>query len=191
MLACWSGNQWTKQMAGTSCPNLLSISLLFRTNLPSLITTSHASCQEQQKHFNCVCDISLPSLQRLDAYSRRLAISRFACYGSKSIWSSLQKWQCLMAWHGTCSLAQAVQLEGLGKAKNWPRLNTKLRQDKALNSLQNTKSPQKLSHFDCPKDNYDLTHKTAKTTARVRIKPLLTPKSAQNNQINYYGKNRA
>ena len=31
----------------------------------------------------------------------------------------IAKKQCLMAWHGTCSLAQAVQREGLGKAKNW------------------------------------------------------------------------
>ena len=51
----------TKQMAGTSCPNLLSISLLFRTNLPFLITTSHASCLKQKKHFNYACDISLTS----------------------------------------------------------------------------------------------------------------------------------
>ena len=48
---CWPagvGTNEAKQMAGTSCPNLLSISLLFRTNLPFLITTSHASCQKQK-----------------------------------------------------------------------------------------------------------------------------------------------
>ena len=130
---CWPagvGTNETKQMAGTSCPNLFPISLLFRTNLPFLITTSHASCQKQK---NTSTMLVISHCLLAPQYLLQKAGNLKICL----LWIKIHmifiaKKQCLMAWHGTCSLAQAVQLEGLGKAKNWSI---------AQYSLQNTKSP--------------------------------------------------
>ena len=81
---------------------------------------NHIPCflPETEKHFNYACDIShcLLAPQYLLQKAGNLKI---CLLWIKIHMIFIAKKQCLMAWHGKSSLAQAVQLEGLGKAKNW------------------------------------------------------------------------
>ena len=80
---------------------------------------NHIPCflPETEKHFNYACDISLPSCASMPTSEGWQSQDLPAM--DQNPYDLHCKKQCLMAWHGTCSLAQAVQLEGLGKAKNW------------------------------------------------------------------------